>query len=36
MECVVNLKICGILYVKKTYTDGHTRQHLGLMADVVV
>ena len=25
----VALKICGVLYSYKTYTDGHIRRHLG-------
>ena len=30
------MNICGRLYVKKTYTDGHIRPHLGLQAEMVV
>ena len=30
------MNLCGILYVHLTYTDGHIRQHLGLLAEKVL
>ena len=32
----VNLKICGILYVKNTYSDRHIRRHLGILAEILL
>ena len=30
------MKMCGNLYVNKTYTDGHISRHLGLLAEKVL
>ena len=30
------MNICVILYVNVTYSDGHIRRHLGLLADIVL
>ena len=35
-ERYIYVKICGLLYVNYTYTDGHIRRHLGLLAEMVV
>ena len=32
IEVVFNMKMCGKLYVNKTYIDGDIRRHLGVLA----
>ena len=34
MQLGVYVNICEILYVNLTYTDGHIRRHLGLLAEM--